>query len=410
MKKIISFKSRCIAVCITLTVILCSSAFAENISDTAKPQKPVSKLKVTSYIVANYIKSLNNKYDVGACKEYVSDSGVVNNSFGFQYIRVQGNYEISDRIDASVLVNLKELKAADVQKVIELAFIRYKVSKDGYLNLQVGQFRPYNQVEDLYGFQLHKSYIWSNQYTALAASNWTSFQMGAAITGSLKKSKVPLNYYVTVWNGNGRTASPYNSDNDNSKNVALRADYEITKFGTVGASVSSTKYLKKAAHLYSFDWRNKLSLSKKVEMEYEASYSTGTDISLLASVAKTIPAAALLDYDKYAMRGFYILPMVRYKINTPSLNSVEFSFRYENWDQNMASGTVVNGVATNGTIKNIRQTFIPMLSFNLAEKYGARVELIGVFNKYDRNLTPVKSKENSYCNFNQLALQFQFLF
>jgi len=238
-----------------LMIINMTVTFAQTKNSDSSFQK---KIKLSTIIIADYAMSLDKNTDVQSCVHNVkTDSGVVTNSFNFKYIRVQANYDLTSSIDGNILVNFAELKNAnaDFHKVIEMAYMRYKFFKDGYLNLQVGQFRPFTQLEDLYGIQYHKSNYWSNQYTALANSNWASFQMGAALTGSLKKKNIPLNYYVTVWNGNGRVATTVNSlaqtngDNDNNKNIAVRLEYEPVKDIVFGVSKATVKYQGSRVHL-----------------------------------------------------------------------------------------------------------------------------------------------------------------
>ncbi len=377
-----------------------NTAFAQiKNTDSISPKK----IKLTSVIIANYSLSLDRYTDVQTGIHNIkTDSGVVNNSFSFRYIRVQGNYDLTSNIDAAILVNFAELKNAnaDFHKVIEMAYMRYKFFKEGYLNLQFGQFRPYTQVEDLYPIQMHKSYYWSNQYMALSSSNWTSFQVGAALTGSLKKMNIPLNYYLTVWNGNGRVVTVVNStaqtngDNDNSKNVAVRLEYEPIKDIVLGVSNAGTKYLGKAMSSFSADIRVNHKFNRKWEAELEASYTNAHDVAAIitATCSTTLPKE--VDYNNYKMKGLYIIPLIRYNHGLSKLKSTELTCRYDYWQQDISSN-------------NPRTTIAPMLNFNLSDNYGARFQIIGIINKYK---TPVTNVNSAIYNSNQLAFQVQFFF
>jgi hypothetical protein len=383
-----------------LMLINTTVSFAQSKNTDSSFQK---KIKLTTVIIADYSMSLDKYTDVQSGVHNIkTDSGVVTNSFNFKYIRVQGNYDLTPNIDANILVNFAELKNAnaDFHKVIEMAYMRYKFFNNGYLNLQVGQFRPYTQLEDLYGIQFHKSNYWSNQYSGLGSSNWTSFQVGAALTGSLKKKNIPLNYYLTVWNGNGRTSTTVNSlaqtngDNDNNKNIALRLEYEPLKDIILGISQATTKYQGKGVQSFSADIRAKQKFNKKWEGELEASYTSADDVSaIIAATGTTIPASKL-DFGNYKMRGFYAIPLLRYNNGTSRIKSTELSCRYEYWNQDVSAD-------------NPRTTISPMLNFNLAENYGARVQVIGVFNSYK---TQVTNANSSVYNANQIILQVQFFF
>lgn len=361
------------------------------------------KIKLTTVIIADYAVSLDRYIDIQTGIHNIkTDSGVVTNSFNLKYIRVQGNYDLTANIEANILVNFAELKNsnADLHKVIEMAYVRYKFFKEGYMNFQIGQFRPYTQLEDMYGIQNHKSNCWSNQYNALGNSNWTSFQVGAALTGSLKKKNIPLNYYVTVWNGNGRVvtsvnaATQTNGDNNNYKNVAFRLEYEPIKEVVLGISQASTQYQAKGIQSFSADIRVKHSFNKKWEGELEASYSDANDVSAIIAATGTSIPAEKIDFGNYKMRGFYAIPLVRVNAISPKIKSVELSCRYENWNQDVIAN-------------NSRSTIIPMLNFNLAENYGARFQIAAIINRYKN---PVTNANSTICNSNQVVAQVQFLF
>ena len=380
-------------------ILLAISSFSQIKTDSSFQKK----IKLNTIIIGYYTKSTDPNTDVQTGIHNVkSDSGVVNNSFTLRYIRVQGNFDLTSNIDANILVNFAELKNpnADFHKVIEMAYARYKFFPEGYLNLQVGQFRPYTQLEDMYGIQFHRSYYWSNQYLGLSGSNWTSFQVGAALTGSLKKMNVPFNYYLTVWNGNGRVVSTVNSaaqtngDNDNNKNFALRLEYEPVKDIILGIAESGTHYQGKSINNFNADIRAKHSFNKKWEAELEASYSSGNDVSAIIAATGTAIPASTINYANYIMRGIYIIPLVRYNTPASKIKSTELTCRYENWKQDVLAN-------------NPRTTISPMINFNLADNYGARFQLFGIINSYK---TPVTNVNSAVYNANQIVAQVQFFF
>ena len=371
-------------------------------SDSSSSQK---KFQLNAIVISNYAVSLNKQTDIESGVHNIkSDSGVVNNTFSFRYIRVQGIFNLNEQIEGNILVNFAELKnaGADFHKVIENAYVRYKFYKDGYLNFQIGQFRPFTQIEDLYSVQFHKSNYWSNQYTALAGSNWTSFQVGAALTGSLKKKKIPLNYYLTVWNGNGRVVTSVNSttqtngDNDNNKNIALRLEYEPVKDVVLGAANASTKFQGKGLNSFFTDIKAKHTFNKKWEGEFELSYFNGNDVSAIMNKIGSGTPVCNVNFADYKMNGFYAIPLLRYNNSSKRsfIKSTEFTCRYEYLKQDVSAN-------------NPRTTITPMVNFNLSENYGMRVELFGIINVYK---TQVTTSNSSVYNCNQIAAQFQFFF
>ena len=142
-------------------------------------------------MVGDYANSFTKEVDMNGKH---NPSGA-NNGFYLVYFRVNGKFAINDQLSAQILVNFADFKSDPKNKVLEIAALKWTPST--YFNVQVGQFRPYFGLEDMYPAEILKSYTWSNQYSLLGKSNWESFQIGAAVSGSLIKKKIPLRYYYT---------------------------------------------------------------------------------------------------------------------------------------------------------------------------------------------------------------------
>ncbi len=370
--------------CLTLFSVHVQAQDADSlkkISDHTPPRDKEKKLAASLLIVGGYGVSLTDS--VGYNEVHSLKDSVVNNTFYLRYVRLSARYQLTNRLEAGVLANLADFKSNPQHKVLENAFIRYKMND--YVNLQFGQFRPFFGIEDMYAFEQHKSYYWSNQYNLFKKNNWMSFQLGAALFGSLKPINIPLNYYFTVYNGNGKNMD---MDNDNQKDFSARLEYDLAKNISLGTNFATTYVNKKNVGAFTADLRTLHKFNNRWEFETESSYAYGHNtVDFLA--AKT-PDAKISDY---RMSGLYVLPIVRYRSMTPLMRGVEFSCRWETLTENMDINP------------NPRTTFAPMVSLIFAQNYAAKFSLIGVMDRYKYNL-PGTAKYDQ----NRMIAQFQFRF
>ncbi len=179
------------------------------------------KFNLNALVVGRYAVSLDENIDHSGQHYLGKNEALARNSFEMQYVRLSTSFFINDKISTSILVNLAEFKSAQVSgKVLENAYVSYR--HNSYFTIMMGQFRPFFGLEDLYPFQLDNSYAWSNQYLLFGRNGRQSFQVGAAVFGSLKSSNIPVSYYLTVYNGNNRNQM---GDKDGSKNLTFRLEY-----------------------------------------------------------------------------------------------------------------------------------------------------------------------------------------
>jgi hypothetical protein len=247
---------------------------------------------------------------------------------------------------------------------LELASIKYRFNN---LNLQVGQFRPYFGREDLYPEELLQSLEWTNQYYAFGANGWQSFQVGTTVFGTAHIFKIPVKYYVGMFNGNGRNQL---MDNDNGKLFPARLELGIrpkTKLGLNGGIGKS-----KGEKIWAFnaDIDHLTQLGGLWELELQSEYKRGTNNSLFDT-----SVTANKSMKNYLLSGYYILPNLKYNMNIKPIKSLELSIRYEfiNYDEKK------NGCT--------RKTYVPMFCCQLAEDYFLRFELGMILDSYPQNNT-----------------------
>lgn len=275
-------------------------------------------------------------------------------------------------------MNLADFKNDPKSRVLEIASLKYAANP--YLNLQVGQFRPYFGLEDMYPAEIMKSNAWSNQYGAMSRSNWQSFQIGAAVFGSLQKNKVPLRYYYTFYNGNGKNQI---QDDDDAKNHAFRLEYDLLPKLTLAGNSAFTRVQSQNASMHGIDFQYEQKLSDVWNFDISSDFKYGTNVAAFKS--STLADKKISDF---RLTGFYILPAVSRQLNKKMNSFAELSLRYEYLEE------LKNG--------NHSNTITPMLSYVVGNDYACKVSLVGIFIDYKNNI-PSTSQYSS----NIFLLQFQ---
>lgn len=350
-----------------LTLSLVALLDAQEKKDSLKIETPKTKefkifnkkATIGALLVGDYANSFTKEVDMNGKH---NPSGA-NNGFYLVYFRVNGKFAINDQLSAQILVNFADFKSDPKNKVLEIAALKWTPST--YFNLQVGQFRPYFGLEDMYPAEIMKSYAWSNQYSLLGKSNWESFQIGAAVSGSLIKKKIPLRYYYTFYNGNGKNQL---QDNDNSKNHSLRLEYDVLPKLQLGVNDAATKVEGQNANMFGADISYHTKLSKLWNAGFNSEFKYGTNVS--AFTAATLAGKNISDYK---MTGFYIIPFISRTINENNKSFVEFTCRYE----------YLEDVNKNG---NIGRFYTPMLSYVIGDDYTSKISLVGVISDYSKDI------------------------
>ena len=363
-----------------------SVANAQEKKDSLKSEAPKpkefkifnKKATIGALLVGDYANSLTKDVDMnGKHNPTASDNG-----FYLVYFRVNGKFAINDKLSAQILVNFADFKNDPKNKVLEIAALKWTPST--YFNVQVGQFRPYFGLEDMYPAEIMKSYAWSNQYSLLGKSNWESFQIGAAVSGSLSKKKIPLRYYYTFYNGNGKNQV---QDNDDAKNHALRLEYDLLPKLQLGVNEALTKIDNQNASMFGADISYNANLSKLWKAGFNTEFKYGTNISAFSAAT-----LAGKDVSDYKMTGFYIIPFISRAINESNKSFIEFTCRYE----------YLEDVNKNG---NVGRFYTPMLSYVMGEDYTSKISLVGVISDYNKDVL-----NSTQYSSNLLLLQYQIRF
>ena len=334
------------------------------------------KFQFKGLFQGRYTASLKEHVDVEGVHH--TDETATNNSFSLKYMRVQVKGQISRRVEVVALANFADFKNDPKTRVLENAYLRYSFNQK--VAITVGQFRPWFGIEETYPVDIIKSLEWSNQYTEFGKNGWTSFQIGASVGGTLPLGKVPMQYAVSVVNGNGKNQV---SDKDNGKQFLTRLVFDVSKkYGlNIGINGGAGKVFKKGVYALGVDVATDIELAPKWNLDIQIEAKQAVNHNLYFGLEET---DRLPDINEYQMRGVYFLPNMRYEIDYKNLKAIEFSCRYEYLDTDFRQNS------------NPRQSLIPMISLEFLKNYGARIQMgmqidyykhqIENTNKYNGNL------------------------
>lgn len=346
------------------------------------------KLNFAGVLQTRYLYSLTENTDVDG-KDFGTDSiKGITNTFTLKRVRIMVKADINDHFSANVLANFAEFNENPANKVLENAYIKYKLNK--YFNLQAGQFRPFFGIEDAMPVDIIRTLDFSNQYYAFGKNGWQSFQVGLSIYGDIL-SDGSFRYYAGVYNGNNKNQK---SDNNDSKNTYVRLEKEISKRITLGANIANGSFGESGiGNAYGIDLTGKINFSEKWQLLFMAEGKIGTNFLAYTAHNANLNPEAKLSLDDFKMRGFYVLPTLRYDWQNKRLRAVEFSSRYEYFDENYK----VNS--------NARQTLIPNLSLIFADDFYAALQMgvsIDIYKK-DIPLSTINTHSLAYV---QLQVRF----
>lgn len=331
---------------------------------------------------ARYLESFGDSVDVLGMHHSTGD--VTQSSFDIKRMRVGLNTKLSEATEVVILVNLADFKSDTKGKVLESAYGKYTFNK--YIALTGGQFRPAFGIEELVPVDIIKSFDFSNQYYEFGKNGWTSFQIGASATGAFDIGKIPVNYALSVLNGNGKNQE---MDKDNGKQYSTRWVFELSKTHKINLGLNGGygKVFKEKVFAVGADITSDFKLTDRFTFDLQIEYKQGTNHNLYFSLPAESRTPNVADYQ---MRGIYFLPNLRYVVNYKKLTSLELSCRYETFDPSYKVDS------------NVRQTYTPMISLEFGKAYLGRIEMGFEIDRFDRNIP-----DSAYYNDNLFLIQLQ---
>lgn len=321
-------------------------------------------LTFSGLLQTRYSVSLNKRVDVAG--KNIDSGNCVTNSFSLRRVRLQANAVINPHFDASLLINFAEFNSSNVNnRVLENAFVRYTLNR--HFHVIAGQYRPFFGIEDLIPADLIQSLDYSNQYNAFGSNGWQSFQLGMCIYGDLnKENRMPVRYYAGIHNGNNRNQQ---TDNDNNKHIYARIEISPFKKTTIGVNAGSGSIENKNGYAWGGDFATDLSLSNRFMLKLSGEYKDGTNFLAYKSCGGTQPI------EQFKMKGFYVLPTLKYRCMGKQISSLQVSSRYEYFDDNYRQPT-----------NDPRQTITPMVAMEFADNFSALLQAGVYIDIYKTNI------------------------
>jgi len=347
----------------SLLINLLLTANAQDSTVNTKAVVKDTRFTFGGLLLTRYVQSLDKHVDING-KHYAADDGYTTSSLFIRKARVLAKAQVNAKLEATVLINLSDFSDPK-NKVLEIASMQYKYND--FLQLQVGQFRPYFGLEDLYPEDFLKSLDWSNQYYAFGNNGWQSFQVGVTVYGEWKNELLPVKYYLGMFNGNGKNQL---SDNDNGKLFPARMELVLGKKTKLGLNAGTGKERSHSVWAVNADIDHTIQFNKHWSLEIQSEYKKGTNTTTFFAQSSDVDQ----HINDFVTEGYYILPNLKYQFEKKQVKSIELSCRYENLDCD---------VKRNG---NIRQSFMPMLSTQFAEDYNLRFQLGMMIDKYERQV------------------------
>jgi hypothetical protein len=329
-----------------------------------------------------YLGSLTKNVDVtGKNFDPAAKTGKITNTFMLKRARFVLKGTVNDHFSANLLVNFAEFSSDPANKVLENAFVKYTLNK--HFNVQAGQFRPFFGIEDVVQNDIIRTLDYSNQYYAFGASGWQSFQTGVAVFGNINAGG-QLRYYAGAYNGNNRNQA---TDNDNSKNFYGRLEADVTKHLSLGINAAQGSLGAGAGNALGIDVKGNAKLNERWDLYLGGEYKTGTNFALF----NTLTVKPVLN--DVRMQGFYIFPIVRYNYNMRRVRAIEFSSRYEYFNESYKLA------------HNARQTIIPNVSLIFADDFYAALQM-GVSIDIYQHQMPLSTANSHNLAYLQLQVRF----
>ena len=370
-----------------LLILFTSTLFAQDTLTTntvkviEEPKSEFPKFKIGGVFQARYLDSYKKDVDVEGLHH--STGEYVRNTYEIKRMRVSMNANLTENLSVVTLVNLADFKSDPKTRVLENAYAQYSVSK--YVKYQVGQFRPAFGMEDSYPVDIVKSIDFSNSYYLMGSNGWQSFQIGAAISGSVDLENVPFHYAVSMTNGNGKNKI----DNNNGKHYAGRFYFDLNKKRKfkLGFSTGFGDENKKSIYALGLEATYEIRITEKLSLDFQAEAMQATNQFLYFNTAA---ANRLGNISDYVLKGIYVIPNLHFQIGRKHLQAIDLSIRYEYLDANSKLDS------------NPRQTLVPMFSIEFLKNYAARLQIGAQIDNYKKNIPNTKTY-----NANLVFVQFQ---
>lgn len=386
--------AKCYLPAVVLLLVACPLfAQQKDIASLDKPDSAITNysafkrsISFAGLLQTRFTGSLTEHVDVNGKNYDPATEKAVTNTFLIKRARLQVKANINDHFSANIMVNFAEFNGNPANKVLENAYIKYSLNR--HFNLQAGSFRPFFGIEDALPVDIVRTLDYSNQYYAFGSNGWQSFQIGMSLFGDVTgEGQLPVRYYAGVYNGNNRNQP---SDDDDSKNVYGRLEADLLPDFTIGVNAAAGSQAGSGTgSAYGGDFLAKIPLATKWFILLSGEYKNGTSFTHYNSSTLN-PKPKLGDF---RMQGFYVFPILRFEWRRPRVRAIEFSSRYEYFDEDHKLNS------------NVRQTVIPNFNFVFADNFYVAIQA-GVSLDFFKNDIPLTTTYTRKMVYTQLQIRF----
>jgi hypothetical protein len=333
--------------------------------DTLKNMSTYKRsISFSGLLQTRYLASMTSNVDVNGQNFDQNSASKLTNNFMLKRARFIVTGNINDHFSANLMMDFAEFNSNPVNKVLDNAYIKYSLNR--HFNIQAGQFRPYFGIEDAVANDIIRTMDYSNQYYAFGNSGWQSFQVGVTILGAItNEGQLPVRYYVGAYNGNNRNVA---NDNDNTKNFYARLEVTPLKNLNIGFNGASGSLGNGTGYAYGGDVQGKINISDRWQLTLNGEYKSGNNFALF----NTYTVKPTLN--QVMMHGYYIFPIIRYAYDRRRVRAIEFSSRYEYFNQNYKLAS------------NPEQTIIPNVTLIFADDFYAALQMGVSIDMYQKNI------------------------
>lgn len=196
-----------------------------------------------------------------------------------------------------------------------------------------------------------------------------------------------VRYYAGIYNGNNRNQP---SDDDDTKNVYGRIEADLAPQFTVGLNAASGSQAGSGTgSAFGGDFLAKIPLAGKWSISLGGEYKNGTSFTHFnSSTLNPKP-----DLKEFRMQGFYVFPILRYELHKPRVRAIEFSSRYEYFNDDYKQSD------------NVRQTVVPNINLIFADNLYVAIQLGMSLDFFDQDI-PLTTTYTRKLGYAQLQIRF----
>lgn len=303
-----------------------------NAQSTLSTKTTLSKFQIGGFIQPKYAATTDT-------------NKVPDNSFGIRRFEVKISADLTEQLGMELTYDFGSLKSG-VGGDLRDAFI--KLYYNDWLRFQLGQFKkPMMKEEFLISSSALRMIDRGLIDASLAANLYNDRDMGFMLNGDGYNEDLPFEYWVGIFNGNGRNQS---ADDNSAKQYVAHLEYSPLVGLVVGGDISTIAY---ENNYQGSDSPNKLADKNQSAdtKQYRSAYGFNAelayeDLTVLSeyysweNYNKAVGANNTLKAFNDPLRsvGFYVNPIYLIRYETDFFTKMDIGAKFEYLDLNIRSG------------------------------------------------------------------------